>query len=416
MVVEALVAPAVEAGVNVGADVAISAFDKLVYLKNLKRHYEELLQEAKNLWALRYNIKAEISKNRRSQDTTKWIAEVEMKESEVRELENEYHNRKNHTWGFRFRIDLSKNMAMECKQIHSLWEAGIRLRGELDVELPDPVVGIPAPRMEHNSSRHKVVEELVNSLDGTEISSIGLWGIVGIGKTGIMQNLNNHKGIAKIFGMVIWVTVSKDWSIESLQHQIMRRLKLNVGSSEIENAEIISEELKEKKCLILLDDVCHSIELVRIIGVVHDNRKCKVVLASRNQGLCKEMDVDEIINVKPLSNAEAFNMFKGIVGRHIYSPGIKPMAELVLRECGGLPLLIDKLAKAFRRMRGDIQLWKGGRGRLRNWMNMEGMEEVLQVLKFCYECLDSDAKKNCFLYSALYPEECEIYVQLYITC
>ena len=61
-----------------------------------------------------------------------------MKQREVRELENKYDNRMNHTWGFRYRIDLSKNMAMECKQVHSLWEAGIRLRGEFDAELPDP--------------------------------------------------------------------------------------------------------------------------------------------------------------------------------------------------------------------------------------------------------------------------------------
>lgn len=418
MALEALLAPAVGAGVNVGVDAAISLLDKWDYWNDLKRHYKELMEEARKLWALRDGIKAEISKNRRSREMTRWIAEVEVIQSDVRELEDKYQNRKNHSWGLRrieLRIDLSKNMAMECKQVRGLWEAGIRMRGEFDAELPVAIITIPAPSIEHNSSQHKAVEDLVNYLKEEEVARVGIWGTVGIGKTVIMQNLNNHQDTAQMFGMVIWVTVSKDWSIESLQHQIMRRLQLNTGSTENENAEIISEELKEKKCLILLDDVCHHIELVKIIGV-HDNQKCKVVLSSRDRDLCKEMEVDEIITVKPLSNTDAFNMFKGIVGEYIYFPRIKPMAERVLRECGGLPLLIGMLAKAFRRMRGDFQLWKRGLESLRNWMNMEGMDEVLEVLKFCYRCLDNDVKKNCFLYSALYPEEREIYVQHLLEC
>ena len=102
------------------------------------------------------------------------------------------------------------------------------------------------------------------------------------------------------------------------QQKIMDRLQLNMGSAtDIEkNTQIIFEELNKKKCLILLDEVCHLIELEKIIGV-HDIQNCKVVLASRDRGICRDMDVDQLINVKPLSDDEALKMFKEKVGECI---------------------------------------------------------------------------------------------------
>ena len=115
-----------------------------------------------------------------------------------------------------------------------------------------------------------------------------------------------------------------------------------------------------------------------------------MVLASRDLGICWEMNVDEAINVKPLSDDEALNMFKEKVGECISNfPKVTQVAQVVVKECGGL--LIDKLAKAFKSM------WGGGgggysalEGNLRNWMNKEGMDEVLKLLEFCYSSLDSD--------------------------
>ncbi|KAL6329110.1 hypothetical protein AAG906_007656 [Vitis piasezkii] len=61
------------------------------------------------------------------------------------------------------------------------------------------------------------------------------------------------------------------------------------------------------------------------------------------------MNVDEAINVKPLSDDEALNMFEEKVGECISNfPKVTQVAQVVVKECGGLPLLIDKLAKAFK--------------------------------------------------------------------
>ena len=175
------------------------------------------------------------------------------------------------------------------------------------------------------------------------------------------------------------------------------RLKLNVESIAgiEENARRISEELKEKKCLFLVDENFDLIDLHKVMGI-QDNLESKVVLASRLRDICKDMEVDELINVKPLSDHEAFNMFKEKVGWSIHFLGIKPIAELVVRECGGLPFLIDRVARTFRKKERNVSLWRDALNNLRRWENTQGMDEVLEFLRFCYDNLDSDVKKVCF--------------------
>ena len=92
---------------------------------------------------------------------------------------------------------------------------------------------------------------------------------MGTGKTTIMQNLNNHKDVATMFDIVIWVTVSKEWSLKELQGAIMQQLKLNMESTIgiEEYAWRISEELKGKKCLTLMDEVCDFIDLHKVMGM-----------------------------------------------------------------------------------------------------------------------------------------------------
>ncbi|KAF8376952.1 hypothetical protein HHK36_030323 [Tetracentron sinense] len=128
------------------------------------------------------------------------------------------------------------------------------------------------------------------------------------------------------------------------------------------------------------------------------------------------MDTDKLINLKKLSEADAWKLFKEKVGINVNHPKIEPLAQLVVRECAGLPLLIDKVARTFRK-KDDIHLWREGLRNLRKWptTRIQGLDEVLESLKFCYDELEGD-RKICFLYGALYPEDCEIYIDNLVEC
>ena len=76
-----------------------------------------------------------------------------------------------------------------------------------------------------------------------------------------------------------------------------------------ENSQRIYEVLEGRKCLILLDEVYDFINLHEVMGI-DDIQESKVLLAGRIRNICKDMEADELINVKPLSEFEALNMFK----------------------------------------------------------------------------------------------------------
>ena len=126
--------------------------------------------------------------------------------TEVGELEIKYNDEKKHPWRL-VRIwphsNLSKDMVEKHKKVQSLLEERNHKRGVLVGKLPEPIRKIHAPKIEDNSLLDKVVEDVVSFLKDKQIKIIGIWGIVGTRKTIIMQNLNNHKDIAKMFDIVI---------------------------------------------------------------------------------------------------------------------------------------------------------------------------------------------------------------------
>lgn len=265
-------------------------------------------------------------------------------------------------------------------------------------------------------SMHNVVEDVVSFLEDKQTRRVGIWGMMGIGKTTIMLNLMNHEDIAKMFDIVIWLTISKEWSIRKLQNAITEQLKINAESNfgVKEIARRISEKLRGKKCLILLDEVWEFVDLQKIMGIQH-SQESKVVLASRFCDICKAMKADELIKVIPLSYREAFSLFEEKVGQSIHFPRIQELAELVVKECGGLPALIDEAAKEFKMKGKDVSLWRDGLKYLRRWEAEGVVHAVISFMKSCYKNLD-DGKKACFQYCILFPEEYNVHIDYLLEC
>ena len=264
-------------------------------------------------------------------------------------------------------------------------------------------------------SLHNVVKDVVSFLEDKQTRRVGIWGTMGTGKTTIMQNLKNHKDIVKMFDIVIWVTLPKEWSIKKLQNAILQQLEMIVQSnvSVKETAQRIFEMLRGKKYLILLDEVCGFVDLHKIMKI-QDNQESKVVSASRFRDICKAMGADELIKVKPLSDHEAFSLFEEKVGQSIHFPRIREVAKDVIKECGGLPLVIDKAAREFKKKGKNVSLWRDGLRHLQKW-EAECIHEAISFMKSCYDKVDDD-KKKAFLYCVLFPEEYDVYIDYLLEC
>ncbi|CAL5379981.1 unnamed protein product [Camellia sinensis] len=319
-----------------------------------------------------------------------------------------------------FREDLVK----KHEQVIKLLEESDQIRDKLLIDQPpEPVVKMRAPDIKKFETLQKSLEQVLGLLRNDKVKGIQIHGTVGIGKTTIMLNLNNHDEVAKMFDIVIWVKVSTEESKENLsrehlQQAVLRRLKLNIKGTKRadEVAHEILEELKGKKYLLLMDDVKQDLNLYKI-GIPNGKNGSKIVLTSRLGHVCSSL-VNRVIKVTNLSADEAWEMFQDVLEcpKIIENPKIGPLAWRVCNDCGGLPLLIEKVANTFK-VKNSECLWSDGLNSWRMWPQKEcqGIREMYNMLKFCYNDLD-DAQKKCFIYGALYPEDSDIYTDYLLEC
>ena len=75
------------------------------------------------------------------------------------------------------------------------------------------------------------------------------------------------------------------------------------------------------------------------ISILSEENGCKVVLITRDKGVCRQMQ-EHSIEVRVLSKEESWEFFKDIVGGVILSKDIENLAKDVATECCNLPLAI----------------------------------------------------------------------------
>ncbi|GMH19770.1 hypothetical protein Nepgr_021611 [Nepenthes gracilis] len=418
--VGSLLAPVVDAG----KEIFRYAKRKHDYVKNLDSNYGELEMEARFLFSRVNDVQREIDRNRvrmqMKNECFTWLSHVEPVEGEVQSLRNRYENATNGSRSlcrFRTLYKLSKDIARKTKSIVDL-KNKMNTENILVVERePDKVQKKFAKRINDVPSLYEHVTKILDYLNDDSIKRIGISGMFGVGKTTILQNLNNEVENRNIFDIVIWVTVSKEGNRGQIQQEILERLNLSAegNRTEAQRADIISKALEKKKYLLLLDEVFSEINLGRL-GISEDHAFGKVVLATRDRLICNSMEVDEEIEVEKLSRDDAWTLFRNFVGDAAVNPTIKPVAERVLRQCGGLPQVIKAVAISLRNTPSK-DAWKGTLLKLRspNMSQLRHMEESFNAFSLFYDKL-ADESKKCLTYSALFPEDHEIYQDYLIEC
>ncbi|XP_031385784.1 probable disease resistance protein At4g27220 [Punica granatum] len=107
---------------------------------------------------------------------------------------------------------------------------------------------------------------------------------------------------------------------------------------------------KKKKCLVILDDMWQHFELTDV-GIPVKRDGVRLVLTTRDLGVCEKMLCQVKIGVRPLSDEEAWALFILTLGSD-QPPSQKLVAEDIVKECKGLPLAIVVMAGS---MRGEVE-------------------------------------------------------------
>ncbi|XP_051116756.1 probable disease resistance protein At4g27220 isoform X2 [Andrographis paniculata] len=266
----------------------------------------------------------------------------------------------------------------------------------------------------------KNLETIWSFLSSDGVSSIGIYGMGGVGKTTLAKHINNR--LQEQSGEhVVWITVSQEFTISMLQDEIAKSIGRDLldGRNESKRASRLNAMLsKLNNLVIIFDDVWKHIDLKKL-GDPLSVDGCKIMITTRSKKVCDQFDCNKIMKVETLQENEAWILFKDTLGRYVnLTSEVQEIAKCMVKVCDGLPLGVITIAGS---MKGEteVHVWSDALAELRaSIMGQDDMEEyVFKVLKYSFDRLDrcKGIKKkgysklqNCFLYCSFYPEDWEI--------
>ncbi|KAF7128014.1 hypothetical protein RHSIM_Rhsim11G0064500 [Rhododendron simsii] len=234
---KAIMGAVVEHGPKVYAEVK----ETISASTNLDQIHGDLNDALKTLLAKREDYQKRLRRHKSKKETsayTDWVYRVGKIENEVEDLGTRFEkeNNRSQVWGAKSRSDVGQEMIDKRKKVLLLLKDGNEL-GEVMVDPPPkPVELMPAPEICKFKTLQMHEDKILDFLRNDKIKGIRIHGMVGSGKTAIMQSLNNREEVRKMFDIVLWLNVSAEdkkdnFSTEQLQWDIVKKRKLDVESN-----------------------------------------------------------------------------------------------------------------------------------------------------------------------------------------
>ncbi|KAL5759027.1 hypothetical protein ACOSP7_021638 [Xanthoceras sorbifolium] len=378
------------------------------YKQNLKRILEELKSQKEEI-ETRLKLECAVGKITKN-EVKRWLENVEMSIHDAENVEQTFKNGKCLSC-----IHQAKLVEKQIQRVQEYLQKGtsFNIFNTLVTDVPpDAGTILPTTPLVGETTAKKNMEEIWRQLMDNETKNIGIFGMGGVGKTTIVTHINNRLIEEKMFPHVIWVTVSQTLDFVKVQNGIANAL--NQSLSDIEDQKIragkLLSMLRGKRFVLILDDMWEAIQL-KEVGIPEPTKEngCKLVITTRSLDVCHSMNC-KTVKVKPLSEKEALELFFEKAGLDISKvPTLKETAELVVKQCAGLPLAIVTVASS---LKGevDIREWRNALSELTNKVRSIKVrdDEVFVRLKFSFDRLKDEKIQRCFLYCALYPEDHDI--------
>ncbi|PRQ18207.1 putative P-loop containing nucleoside triphosphate hydrolase, leucine-rich repeat domain, L [Rosa chinensis] len=390
------------------------------YLAHYKSNHQKLQTKLKELIAVRDGVQHKVDhverEGKRVEATVlNWKARVNAIITEAEEfLKDGRHAQTECLHGFCphlvLRYRLSRKSTKLAEEIDELDQKKEFPNFAYDVT-PQEVFLVSTGHYSTFDSRNSIVMRVMEELRNPNTEMILVWGIGGVGKTTLVEEVLRKAEDNNLFDDVVMVRdVKENPDLEKIQKEIATKLGMSINENQTlaERAPSLCTRIKEKRTLVVLDDVWEKIDLVAV-GLPR-LVTCKVVLTSRSRKeLSLDMRTQIDISLDVLNEEEAWNLFEKMAGDVVKDSRIRSVAIEVAKKCGSLPVLIVTVARALKDT-NNIRAWRDTLRRLGGFDNKELTEKAYLALEWSYDQLEDKELKPLFLLCGIIVVKNHIYL------
>ncbi|XP_047954819.1 disease resistance protein RGA2-like isoform X2 [Salvia hispanica] len=319
----------------------------------------------------------------------------------------------------------SRNMALRIQEINENLEAihkegaGLGLKEMPPTNVPTlPVVSretdcftLDPIFIGRDDELSELVEKVTACITTDERVSIhAIVGMGGLGKTTFTRKVFHLLKEENLFGLHVWVHVSQIFDPMALLKKILKELNPEKVEAEMSRQDImqnLGEELKEKKYLLILDDVWNQ-ELSKWEDFINSLKGVSSIKGNVIVVTTRIMEVASIVSphcphkLKELSEQDCLSIIKEkCFGKKEFPLEFEAIGEKIAKRCKGLPLAANVVGGVLRNK--TKEKWISIEG---GWLAHKEGAHITNILRLSYDELSIPSLKKCFAYCSVFPKGC----------